>query len=89
MVLSRPTTRNWLVQRLPMLAAFILAVSIIRNVPLASASVDAQSGGSLYTHPRRQQAAAPRHGTLAFTLTMMGNRRGKAGNLSECLMSAW
>lgn len=68
-----------------MLAGYILAMLIVSNIPLASAGVDAQTGGSLYTHPRRHQAVAPRHGMLAFTLTMMGSRRGKAGNLKRSL----
>jgi len=70
--------------RLPaILALFILAVA--SNVPSASASLGVSShlGGavtaSTTTYHRRQ--ATP----LAFTLTMMGSRRGKGGNLRRSL----
>ena len=53
----------------------LVAIALCLVAPLASASVRVVPGGGGW---RRG------HGTTAaFTLTMMGSRRGKGGNLSE------
>lgn len=82
MALSSQINRNRRIQVLPMLAVCILATIFANNVPsVASASFGGGHGGSALmpmSPSLRQQPAA-------FTLTMMGSRRGKGGNLKRSL----
>lgn len=66
----------------------ILAAMMTGNVSSASARlyVSSQIGGArINSYPRQRAAAAP---FLAFTLAMMGSRRGKGGNLKRNLDDA-
>lgn len=87
MALSRKTNYHSLVQMLPTVAALILAAIVAGSVRCVSASLDVLSSSRTGADPRRWAAPA-RHdgdGRLAFTLTMMGSRRGKGGNLKRSL----
>lgn len=83
--MARPNLeRNRRMQPAPTMAVvrfLILAAMIIVNVSSAAARlhVPPQIGGA------RTSRYPPRRGTLAFTLTMMGSRRGKGGNLKQTL----
>mmetsp|Transcript_37410 Transcript_37410/g.78377 ORF Transcript_37410/g.78377 Transcript_37410/m.78377 type:complete len:85 (-) Transcript_37410:843-1097(-) len=83
MTFSRPINRNRRIQMLPMLAACILATIFANIVPsVASASFDIIGGVHGGGAPMSMLSSLRQQPT-AFTLTMMGSRRGKGGNLSE------
>ncbi|KAL7547352.1 hypothetical protein ACHAWF_010670 [Thalassiosira exigua] len=82
--------RTSVVRRAPLMALLLAAILLIGPAPLASASGLVGSRSHARGAPggrgrRGSGAGAARHGRMAFTLTMMGSRRGKGGNLKRSL----